>query len=67
MSMKRIAAALALVTGLAAVCACGTDQAAQQNGGSITSNEEIPPFAPEVAERPVSDYASNIDPSNFVE
>jgi hypothetical protein len=66
MSMNRIAAALALVMGLAVVCACGTDQGAQQTGGSNTSNETIPPFAPEVAEWPAADYSPNIDSSNFV-
>jgi hypothetical protein len=66
MSMKRIAVALALVIGLAAVSACGTDQASQQTGGSNTSNEATPPFAPEVAERPAADYSPNIYPSNFV-
>ncbi len=66
MSMKRIAAALAMVAGLAAVSACGADQTAQQTGGSNTSNEAIPPFAPEVAEQPTANYAPEIDPSNFV-
>jgi hypothetical protein len=65
-SMKRLAAALALVAGLAAACACGTDQGAQQTAGSNTSNEKTPPFAPEVAQRPVENYSTNIDPSNFV-
>jgi hypothetical protein len=65
MSMKMIVT-LAMVAGLAVVCACGTDQAAQQTGGSSTSNAAIPPFAPEVAEQPAADYAPEIDPSNFV-
>jgi hypothetical protein len=62
----RGAAALAMVTGLAAVSACGADQTTQQTGGSNTSNEAITPFAPEVAEQPAADYAPNIDSSNFV-
>jgi hypothetical protein len=66
MSMKRIAAALALVMGLAVVSACGGDQAAQQPGGSNTSAGAVKPFAPEVAEQPAANYAPNIDPSNFV-
>ena len=61
-SMKRMAA-LALITGLAVVSACGADRAAQQTGDSNASN---PPFAPEVAEQPAADYAPSIDPSNFV-
>jgi hypothetical protein len=65
-TLARGAAALVMVTGLAAVCACGADQTAQQTGGSNTSNEVIPPFAPEVAEQPAANYAPNIDPSNFV-
>ena len=63
--MKRIAA-LAMVAGLAIVCACGADQASQQPRGSSASKEAVPPFAPEVAERPAADYAPKIDPSNFV-
>jgi hypothetical protein len=66
MSIKRIAVALALAAGLAAACARGTDQGAQQTAGSNTSNEKTPPFAPEVAQRPVENYSPNIDPSNFV-
>jgi hypothetical protein len=65
MSMKRIAA-LAMVASLVVVSACGADQAPQQSGGSSTSKEAVPPFAPEVAEQPAADYAPNIDPSNFV-
>jgi hypothetical protein len=61
-TLVRSAAALALVTGLAVVCACG----AEQTGGTNTSSEAIPPFAPEVAEQPAADYAPDIDPSNFV-
>ena len=64
--MKRMVAALAMVAGLAAVAACGEDQTSQQPGGANTSNEAIPPFAPEVAEQPAADYAPEIDPSNFV-
>ena len=77
--LVRGAAALALVAGLMAVSACGTDQqakqrdqtsqqtrTAEQTSGSDTSNAEIPPFAPEVAEEPAADYAPNIDPSDFV-
>jgi hypothetical protein len=60
------AAALAMVAGLAVVSACGADQPAQQTGGSNTSNEAAPPFAPEVAEQPTANYAPEIDPSNFV-
>jgi hypothetical protein len=60
------AAALAMVAGLAVVSACGADQPAQQTGGSNTSNEAVPPFAPEVAEQPTANYAPEIDPSNFV-
>ncbi len=63
--MKKMAV-LALVIGLAAISACGADQTAQQTGGSNTSNEAIPPFAPEGAEQPAANYAPNIDPSNFV-
>ena len=58
--------ALAMVAGLAVVSACGADQTSQQTGGSSTSKEAIPPFAPEVAEQPAANYAPNIDPSNFV-
>src|SRR5918997_3276910 len=65
-TMVRGAAALAMVAGLTVVSACGTDQATQQTGGSDTSSEAIPPFAPEVAEQPAADYAPEIDPSNFV-
>jgi hypothetical protein len=65
--MARGAAALAMATGLVAVWACGTDQAAQQTGVSNSSNEAVPPFAPEVAEQPAANYAPNIDPSNFVD
>jgi hypothetical protein len=65
-TLVRSAAALAMVMGLAAVFACGPDQPAQQTGGTDTSNEAIPPFAPEVAQQPAADYAPNIDPSNFV-
>jgi hypothetical protein len=65
MSMKRMVA-LAMVAGLAVVSACGADQRAGQTGGSSTSNEAIPAFAPEVAERPAADYSPDIDPSNFV-
>ena len=64
--MRRIAAALAMVAGLVVVSACGADQTSQQAGGSSTSKEKIPPFAPEVAERPAAEYAPKIDPSNFV-
>ena len=60
------ATALAMVAGLAVVSACGADQASQQTGGSNTSNEAVPPFAPEVAEQPAANYAPEIDPSNFV-
>ena len=63
--MKRIAA-LAMVASLAIVSACGVEQASQQTGGSGTSKEAMPPFAPEVAERSAADYAPKIDPSNFV-
>jgi hypothetical protein len=65
MSMKRMVA-LAMVAALGVVSACGADQASQQTGGSSTSNEAVPPFAPEVAEQPAANYAPNIDPSNFV-
>jgi hypothetical protein len=65
MSMKRMVA-LAMVVGLAVVSTCGADQASQQTGGSSTSKEAIPPFAPEVAEQPAANYAPEIDPSNFV-
>jgi hypothetical protein len=65
MRMKRIVA-LALVIGLVAVSGCGADQAAKQSGSSKTSNEALPPFAPEVAKRPIENYSPNIDPSNFV-
>jgi hypothetical protein len=65
-TLVRGATALALVTGLAVVSACGADQTSQQTGGSSTSNEAIPPFAPEVAEQPAADYSPEIDPSNFV-
>lgn len=64
--MNRIVAVLAMVTGLLAIWACGADQTSQQPGGTNTSNEAIPPFAPEVAERLAADYAPEIDPSNFV-
>jgi len=66
MGMKGIAAALAMVAGLVAASACGADRTPQQTGGSSTSNEASPPFAPEVAEQRAADYAPNIDPSNFV-
>jgi hypothetical protein len=65
-TLVRGAAALALVGGLAVASACGADQRAGQTGGSSPSNEAIPPFAPEVAERPATDYSPDIDPSNFV-
>jgi hypothetical protein len=65
MSMKRVVA-LAMVAGLAVVSACGADQASRQTGGSSTSNEAIPPFAPEVAEQSAANYAPDIDSSNFV-
>jgi hypothetical protein len=71
--------ALALAVILVAAGACGTDQqtaqreqtskktrTAEQTFGSDSSNREIVPFAPEVAEQPATDYALNIDPSNFV-
>jgi hypothetical protein len=62
--MKRMAAVFALAAGLTVVGACGVDPTAQQTGGS--SNESVPPFAPEVAEQPAANYAPDIDPSNFV-
>ena len=65
-TIARSVAALALVTGLAIVTACGTDQGTQHAGGSNTSDEAIPPFAPETAEEPSASYAPEIDPSNFV-
>jgi hypothetical protein len=65
MGMNRMVA-LAMVAGLAVVSACGADQTSQQTGGSSTSKEAIPQFAPEVAEQPAANYAPNIDPSNFV-
>jgi hypothetical protein len=64
--LARGAAVFALAAGLAVMGACGADQTAQQSGGSKTSNESVPPFAPEMAERPAANYAPNIDPSNFV-
>jgi hypothetical protein len=64
--LARGAAVVALAAGLAVTGACGADQTAQQTGGSKTSNEAIPPFAPEVAQQPAANYSPNIDPSNFV-
>src|SRR5918997_3033519 len=64
--MKKLVA-LALVMCLAVVSACGADQTPQQTGGSSTSKEASPPFAPEVAEQDAANYAPEIDPSNFVE
>jgi hypothetical protein len=53
---------LALAAGLAVMGACGANQTAQQSGGSKTSNESVPPFAPEVAEQAAANYSPNIDP-----
>jgi hypothetical protein len=64
--LTRGAAVFALAAGLAVMGACGADQSAQQAGGSKTSSEAVPPFAPEVAEQPAANYAPEIDPSNFV-
>lgn len=64
-----VMSALALAAGLMVVSACGADQQTaqrDQTSGSGTSSAEIPPFAPEVAERPAADYAPKIDPSDFV-
>ena len=70
--MKRIATVLALVVGLAVVCACSADQTAQRNraaeqtAGSKTQEEAVRPFAPEVAEEPAARYAPDMAPSNYV-
>jgi hypothetical protein len=66
MSMRRMAAALALVIGLAVVSACGADRAPQQTGGSNTSSGAVKPFAPEVAEERAASYAPNIASAKFV-
>jgi hypothetical protein len=78
--MAHGAAALVMATGLVALPACTAHQTAQQARTTVqqtqmveqkvaskTSNEAVPPFAPEVAERPAANYAPNIDPSNFVD
>jgi hypothetical protein len=62
-TLVRGAAALALVAGLVAIAACGPDRTAEQNRAA---DGAVVPFAPEVAERPASDYSPDIDPSNFV-
>jgi hypothetical protein len=78
--MAHQAAALVMATGLVALSACTADQTAQQARTTVqqteiveqkvaskTSNEAVPPLAPEVAEQPAANYAPNIDPSNFVD
>jgi hypothetical protein len=60
--LARGAAVLALAAGLAVMGACGANQTAQQSRGSKTSNESVPPFAPEVAEQAAANYSPNIDP-----
>jgi hypothetical protein len=72
-TLVRSAAALAMVAGLAAVCACGADQTAEQteghrntSDGGVEQDKAMPAFAPEVAKQPAADYSPDIDPSNFV-
>jgi hypothetical protein len=64
----RSAAALAMVAGLAVVCACGADQTEgrKTSDGAVEQDKAMPAFAPEVAKQPAPDYSPDIDPSNFV-
>jgi hypothetical protein len=62
------ASALALVAGLVAMSACGSEPTKGGAGGSAgTSEKEAPPYAPEVAEENAANYSPQIDPSNFVD
>ena len=59
---------IALVAGLVAMSACGSEPTKGGAGGSAeTSEKEAPPYAPEVAEENAANYAPRIDPSNFVD
>ena len=67
-ALARGAAALALVAGLVAMSACGSEPPKGGAGGDAgTSEKEAPPYAPEVAEENAANYAPQIDPSNFVD
>jgi len=67
-TLARGAAALALVAGLVAMSACGSEPTKGGAGGDAgTSEKEAPPYAPEVAEENAANYAPQIDPSNFVD
>jgi hypothetical protein len=67
-ALARGAVALALVAGLVAMSACGSDPTKGGAGGDAgTSEKEAPPYAPEVAEENAANYAPQIDPSNFVD
>lgn len=67
-TLARSAAALALVAGLVAMSACGSEPTKGGAGGSAgTSEKEAPPYAPEVAEENAANYSPQIDPSNFVD
>ena len=67
-ALARGAAALALVAGLVAMSACGSDPTKGGAGGDAgTSEKEAPLYAPEVAEENAANYAPRIDPSNFVD
>jgi hypothetical protein len=67
-TLARGAAALALVAGLVAMSACGSEPT-KGGAGEVTgtSEKEAPPYAPEVAEENAATYAPQIDPSNFVD
>ena len=67
-TLARSAAALALVAGLVAMSACGSEPT-KGGAGEVTgtSEKEAPPYAPEVAEENAATYAPQIDPSNFVD
>jgi hypothetical protein len=67
-ALARGAVALALVAGLVAMSACGSDPTKGGAGGDAgTPEKEAPPYAPEVAEENAANYAPQIDPSNFVD
>jgi hypothetical protein len=67
-TLARGAAALAVVAGLVAMSACGSEPTKGGAGGAAgTSEKEAPPYAPEVAEENAANYAPQIDRSNFVE
>jgi hypothetical protein len=57
-SLARGAAALALVAGLVAMSACGSEPMKGGAGRDAgTSEKEAPPYAPEVAEENAANYA----------